>query len=248
MITQKGLGFLFINFMKNKIKFQLNKKLDKEMAMSFLYSKQGGIKFSRNVINIHPELRGILKLKSVLSKKTLINKHFDYFYKKHNGYLNKKILQFTKEWRVVEKNFFDETDKIFKNYPWPKGKYIGYLSIIDCNPRFLNNKTFQVFYFNSLGVRYVTTHEMLHFIFYDYTSKKYQQIFKKLDPNSGVYWDLAELFNAVILHTPPFIKIHNVKKIINYPNHKKYLPAMIRLWKKYKDVDEWIERALAIIK
>lgn len=233
--------------MKVKIKFQLNKTLDKRMAIGFLYSKQGGINFSRNVVNVHPELYDVLKLKNASARKALINEHFDYFYTKHEQYLNKKVIQFTKEWRVVEKKFFSVANKIFKNHPWPKGKYIGYISIIDCNPRFLNNKTFQIFYFNPLGVKYVTAHEMLHFIFYDYTLKKYPQVFKKLNPNSGIYWDLAELFNVVILPSPPFVKIHGIKKVINYPAHTKYLPKMIELWKQSKDVNEWIIKAFDIL-
>jgi hypothetical protein len=232
--------------MNPKVKFTLNKALDKEMALEFLDIKQGGVNFSQNITGVHPELLGIKKLTRA-AKRAAIGKHFDSFYLEHSKYLNKKVSEFASDWQRVEKKFISATGVVFHDHPWPKGKYKGYISIVACNPRFLKDKTFQVFYFNPLGVRYVTAHEMLHFIFYDYTLKKYPRIFKRLNPNEGKYWDLAELFNDVILQTPQFIRIHGIKKATSYPSHRKYLPAMSRLWKKTKNIDAWITGALDIL-
>jgi len=176
-------------------------------------------------------------------KGKVINKHFDEFYKKHSGYLNKKALEFSEEWKKIEATFIASTNKLFNGYRFPKGQYIGYLSIIDCNPRFLRNKTFQIFYSHPFGVKYATSHELLHFIFYDYAIKKYPEIFKKLDTESGIFWDLAEIFNAVALSLPQFIKLHGQKKIICYPEHKKYLPKLKKLWRETQNIDKWLIKA-----
>lgn len=163
--------------MTPKVSYKLNKILDKKMALDFLNVKAGGVDFSNGIIGVHPELKGINKKKKPQQKK-VIDLHFDNFYKQHKDYLNKRINEFQKDWDKVEKRYFKETNKIFKNHSWPKVKYIGYLSIIDCNPRFLDNKTFQVFYFHPEGSVAVTSHELLHFIFYDYCFKKHSKILK----------------------------------------------------------------------
>ncbi|MBU4360880.1 hypothetical protein KKC16_02075 [Patescibacteria group bacterium] len=233
--------------MTPKILYKLNKVLDKNMALAFLGIKAGGIDFSNGIVNVHPELKGINRQSKVKQQET-INSHFDNFYKEHNEYLNKRVDEFQKDWDKLEKKYFQAVAKIFKNYSWSKGKYIGYLSIIDCNPRFLNNKTFQVFYFHPEGVVSVTAHELLHFMFYDYCIKKHSKIFKKLNTDNGIFWDLAEIFNAVILAQPEFVKIHKIKKQANYPVHKKYIPILKRLWTKEQDIDKWIVKSFDYLK
>lgn len=230
-----------------KISYKLNKPLDKKMALAFLNVKAGGVDFSNGIIGVHPELKGIKNKKKVQQQK-MINRHFDNFYKKHNNYLTKQIKKFQTDWNKVEKKYFQAMAKIFKSHSWPKGKYIGYLSIIDCNPRFIKDKTFQVFYFHPEGAVSVTAHELLHFIFYDYCLKKYSKIFKKLNTDNGIFWDLAEIFNAVILSQSEFIKIHKIKKQSNYPAHKKHIPILKRLWNKEKDIDKWIIKSFEYLK
>lgn len=230
-----------------KTSYKLNKTLDKKMALEFLNIKAGGVDFSNGIIGVHPELKGINKKKKSEQEK-IIDLHFDNFYKDHNHYLNKRIKEFQTDWDKVEKKYFQEVSKIFKNHSWSQGKYVGYLSIIDCNPRFLNDKTFQVFYFHPEGSVAVTAHELLHFIFYDYCLEKHAKMFKKLNPNNGIFWDLAEIFNAIVLSQPEFVKIHKIKKQRNYPAHKKDIPILKRMWNKEKDIDKWIIKSFEYLK
>ena len=193
--------------MQPHIQFKLNKYLDKQTALVFLSVKAGGIDFSNGIIGVHPELKNIKK-KSKAGQKKMIGQCFNNFYQKHKDYLEKRVKEFQIELNKAEEEYFRVVANIFKSHPCPKGKYIGYLSIIDCNPRFIKDKTFQVFYFHPEGVVSVTAHELLHFIFYDYCLKKHSKIFKKLNPDNGVFWDLAEIFNVIILSLPAFKKIH----------------------------------------
>jgi hypothetical protein len=213
------------------VRYKINKQLDAKMALVFWGWKTGGIDFTNNIIGVHPELK-ILKNKSKILQKKIINSYFDAFYKKHTKYLKGQIKKTQSGWNKVEKRYFKEVTKIFRNHSFPKGKYWGYLSILNCNPRFLNNKTFQFFYYRPQWAIFVTAHELLHFIFYDYCLKKYPKIFKRLNPNCGLFWDLAEIFNTIILTRKEFEKIHQVKGVVSYPKHKKIVKKIER---KYQD-------------
>lgn len=231
-----------------KVKFKLNKSLDKKMALDFLQIKQGGVDFSNGIIGVHPELECLEKIKTRKEQAKIINEHFDRFYRKHRNYLAKRIREFDSEWSSVENKFFKETDKIFKGKDSDKNTYCCYLSVIDCNPRFLEDRVFQVFYFHPQGVKYVASHEIMHFLFYEYAVKNKPKIFKKLDTEKGIFWDLAEIFNVIILSSPEFKKIHGVKNIVCYPEHEKYLNYLKRLWFKNDDINEWLTKGFSYLK
>lgn len=228
--------------MNLKIKFELNKSLDKAMAFEFLDTKAGGIDFSGGIISVHPELKVILG-KDENEQKQIISDYFDKFYETNDEDLEVHLLQMSKDWEKDESKFIRQLEAVFKNSPVPEGKYIGYLSIINCNPRFLEDKTFQVFYKHRSGSNFITAHEVLHFFFYDYTERKYPEIFKKLDQNSGVYWDLAELFNDVVMSDPNFISKEYSGHAKPYPDHVKYFDRAKDLWEKNPDLDAWLIEA-----
>lgn len=228
--------------MKLHITFELNKELDKEMALVFLDNEAGGVDFSQGVTTPHPELKNI-KGKKEQERKETINDYFDKYYKEHGDELLEHVEQFRKDWVPVENKFIEQINKIFKNPETPAGKYIGYLSIINCNPRFLNSKTFQIFHKHRAGSNYITSHEVLHFFFYDYADRNHSNIFAKLNPDDGTYWDMAELFNNVILDLPEFIAIHGQTKVEIYPTHEKHTTFMKKLWDDKPEIDNWITEA-----
>ncbi len=81
-------------------------------------------------------------------------------------------------------------------------------------------------------------HEMLHFIFYDYCLKNYPTVFKKQNTESGPFWEIAELFNAVIQQTPAFSKLHEPINEIGYPKLKSKFKEAKKVWND--DTDDWI--------
>ena len=228
--------------MKLHITFELNKELDKEMALAFLDNEAGGVDFSQGVTAPHPEIKNI-KEKTEQERKEIISGYFDRYYKEHEKELLDRVEYFHKDWEPVESKFIEQINKIFKNPETPEGKYVGYLSIINCNPRFLDSKTFQIFYKHRAGSNYVTSHEVLHFFFYDYADRNHSDIFAELKPNDGIYWELAELFNDVILDLPEFVAIHNQTETKSYPAHEKHQAFMKKLWKDKSDIDNWIVEA-----
>lgn len=218
------------------LKFQLNKKLDKEMCRHFLArSRKGGFDFAAMIFKEHPQL-----------KPKSINEYADSFYAKHKHALIKAKRRFEKFWQKFKDDFFKETDKVFKKYPWPSGKYICFITIFPCGPRFLDTKTFQSFYqFNKQCFRYQSMHEMLHFMFYDYVEKKKSKQFKTITKDQ--FWHLSEIFNDIILATPQFNKIHK-RGLLSYPDHKPLISKYQNFWRKRKNIDEFLDKATNEIK
>jgi hypothetical protein len=207
-----------------KLKFQLNKDLDKKVCRNFIKLSIAGLDFRKEILKVHPVLNNI-------SKKKEINKYIDKYYKKYRKKLLKQKEIFDKFWKKNNKNFFKKVDKIFKNHRWPKGKYICYLSIFPCGPRFLKDKTFQSFYKYPLKIfLQQIIHEMFHFIFYDYVythyskykSKKYQQ---KL-------WEISEAFNQAILNQRIYPRLNGLTKKIK------------KIWQEKQNIDYLLKKVL----
>ncbi len=209
------------------------------MAFEFLDTKAGGIDFSGGIISVHPELKSVL-CKSEDEQKKIINDYFDKFYEENSSDINRCLLLTIENWKKDEEKFIERIDIIFKNPQVPEGRYIGYLSIINCNPRFLEDKTFQFFYKHPNGSNLVTAHEVLHFFFYDYAERKYPEIFGKLDQNSGLFWIMAELFNDVVMSAPDFMSEEYSERAKPYPDHVKYFDKVKAFWDKSRDLDSWL--------
>ena len=227
------------------ITFELNKKLDKEMAQIFLNrnKKVGGVDFSLGVTGPHPEL---IKYKDAKNADA-ISSYLDVYYTEHKDELIDALSKSQKVWEKVESDFIKQIKNIFNKPAVPDGKYIAYLSTLNCNPRFLDNKTFQVFWRHRDGTNLVVAHEVLHFFFYDYAQKKYPNIFADLDMNRGVFWVLAEVFNDVILSTKEMCAIHNKKEFASYPAHKDYTEHLKKVWANDSNIDTWLLNAFTYL-
>lgn len=207
-----------------KLKFQLNKKLDKEICKVFLYLKTGGLDFGKEILKIHSNLERTCLIKNKKEREKEIDKYIDRYYKIHHSKLLKKKESFKKYWKKTEKDFFRKTEKIFKNHQWPKGRYICYLSIFPCGPRFLKDKTFQSFYkYKEEILIQQIVHEMLHFIFYDYLYKNYPRY--KSKKYKQKIWEISEAFNHLVQSQKECIEFHR-KPILAYPKLKKLVQKM----------------------
>ncbi len=216
-----------------KVKFLLNKTLDKKMAREFLSRNfRGGINFSLCILGTHPRI------------KRLIFDYIDNFYKKYYSQLFKTASKFQKIWEKNSTAFFTATDVIFNHHPWPKGSYIAYISIFSCGPRFLEDKTFQVFYQNNkFQALHAIAHELLHFLFYDYIEKKRRDIKTKL--NDEQLWRISEIVNEVLL-SPEYLG-----KTLRFPTKCKGYPEFIpiankikRRFRKIDSIDKLIKLAI----
>jgi len=182
------------------------------------------------------ELHYILKSRFSEKQKTKIVKA----YVKNTFILHKKeIVQNTdrikKGWQKAAKDYFRLVDRIFKNNPWPKGKYIGFASAFEMYPKNIKKKTF---YFSGLNKDLnfniaIIVHEMLHFMFFDYIDKNTRVRDKGLEN----IWNVSEVFNLVIESWKPYQKIFKTDGKSYNAMHAKMLPKMKKFWKKKEDID-----------
>lgn len=222
-----------------KIKFKLNKSLDKKVCCSFLFEKAGGIDFGGSILEDHPKLSIVREHKQAEEREKLISDYVDSFYERQFHQLKNFAQKFDKSWSEKEEEFFNAVNKIFKGHSWPRGKYIGYLSIFNCNPRNLKDKTFQIYYKHPAGVVYVTSHELLHFIFYDYFEKRFKKDFRKISEEK--LWEISEIFNSVLFSFKPLSKFApRQKEKFDYPGLRNKIQKARKIWETSKDIDKLI--------
>ncbi|MCX6783467.1 MAG: hypothetical protein NT141_00080 [candidate division WWE3 bacterium] len=209
------------------LKFELNKEMDYWTAKEFV----------EPIIKRHPDLASLKQTQKELWPEK-IKEYVDSYYTDHDQEIKAVLEKTQTKWDEIYKEFYQAVDRLFDRHPWPKGEYLGFASIFDCNPRFLGNKTFQFFYNHQEGTIYVAAHEMLHFMFFDYAFKH----FPKLTEDD--LWDLSEIFNVIILSRPEFVAITGNSSPRAYRDHLKDIQKYTNLWKNSKDVKGLIKSAL----
>lgn len=224
-----------------KLKFRLNKTLDKEVCFAFLNHKKGGLDFGKDIVKVHPSLASVKDLWTD-EQKQAIGQYVDQFYQKHQNQLEKARQEFEKEWKEKASKFFKAIDQVFNQYPWPKGPYFGYISIFPCGPRFLKEKSFQVFYLRRPRLRPVS-HEVLHFLFYDYIEKN----FPKENSSSEAVWVLSEIVNTLILDSPQFREIIGVSHLHPYSAQKELLARLKPLWQE-NNLRSFLKKSFPLVK
>lgn len=229
------------------IKFIFDQKLDQDLAWEF-YSrpKFGGCDFwKERALAHHPNLAHI---DSAKNEKEFLNKHISEFYSSHSDEMEKLSQKTANYLNQTQDDFLKIVDKIFNHHPWPKKEFTCCFSIFDFCPRFLDWGGFQVFIYDKPNLQLFTIfHELLHFIFYDFAQKTFPKKFKNLSTEEGKFWDLAEVFNAVIQDTDKFIELHGKIKNIGYPDHKNLILKGKNLWGKTPDLNQWIIGMMRVI-
>lgn len=213
------------------LKFKINKELDIEVGQMFLEVNHGGYDFGNVLINEYSDLQNAKNTDDLKNRNKIVSKVVDEFYKNNYQLLTDHKKRIANAWNPLENEFYESTKYIFGDYPWPEGKYIGYVSMFNINPRNLSNKTFQC-YFNNVNMNYsniTIAHEMLHFIWFDYLDTKISD-FKKRYSDDEI-WLLSEAFNEIVQSLPIFKSFEDQG---GYPDAsslvqslKKYLPKDI---------------------
>ncbi len=217
------------------------------MAWEFYCNQKiGGCDFwKERALKYHSEL---FQINTQKNPKKFLKIYISNFYKLHDNKIQELTENTAKYFYGKQDEFFSTISKILKNYPWPKDKFTGYFSIFDFCPRFLDKSSFQVFVYDTKNLQLFTIfHELLHFIFYDFAKKSFPEIFKKMDTEKGKFWDLAEVFNAVIQDSDDFIKLHGKIEKIGYPDHEDLIIKGKNLWEKNPNLNQWITEMIKII-
>jgi hypothetical protein len=233
-----------------KTRFYFNKKLDRQMISEFIkIDNGGGINFAQGIFKIHPRLKPLEPSNDKLNnrdKALFLKEYLDFYYNKNGSSMLHKIDSIKKAWKKKENKYITITEEFFEDFDFSKSDYIAYASIINCNPRFLESKTFQFFYKKSTpDAIHTIAHEILHFIFFDFIEEKMKKEIKHLSEDQ--IWDLSEIFNTILLSSSRYQKIINKKFIIVYPDHKHYIPLFKKAYKNSTNARDFIIAGINII-
>lgn len=208
------------------MKIELNKQLDREVYIAFCDAVVGGADFGKKIRDNHPNI----------TKENYIE-YIDDFYMKNSDELESVLKDTELCLGEIKDTLFFELKKYFgKDYS--KENYICYLSIFNCNPRYLENKSFQVYYKRSHDMRKeVIAHELTHFAFYDFCA------------NLGIkddnyLWELSEIFNVIFLNLPSIQKAIGAEELLFYPDLKNKLEKIKNIWTEQSNPEKFIRTSL----
>ena len=208
------------------MKIELNKKLDKEVYLAFFDAVVGGADFGKKIRDDHPNI----------TKENHIE-YIDNFYTTNAGELEGIRKDTELCFNDINDVLFSELHKYFgKDYS--KENYTCYLSIFNCNPRYIETKSFQVYYKRSYDMRKeVMAHELTHFAFYDYCHGLGIK-------DSDTFWELSEIFNVLFLNLPSIQKAIGAQEFLFYPDLKDKLEEIKNIWIKQLNAKKFMEVSL----
>ncbi|HBD92850.1 MAG TPA: hypothetical protein DC057_01610 [Spirochaetia bacterium] len=213
------------------IQILLNKELDYEVYVDFHNHSQAGADFGAKIKQDHPNIN----LENY-------KKYIDDFYVVHEAEILEKQEEINKALLEKQDKFFVALKEIFGT-DFSNENYQGYLSIFNCNPRYLETKTFQIYYKRELiDMLEVAFHESTHFAFFEYLDKNFSERIKNLDKNKGILWELSEIFNVIVLNLPVFKEIIGKEEKLFYPGLENKLNKAKEIWNSSENTKMFITR------
>ena len=220
------------------ISVKLNKELDSTTYSDFRNFSIGGIDFGQKIHEDHP----LISIKNY-------KRYIDEFYHEHADGMSRSLTEINFALYEKEDDFKTFIKKYFGSLS-TNNNGVGYLSIFNCNPRFLKKKSFQIYYKKSLLLKLgVCFHETLHFQFFDYCDKYLSKETCKLDKNSGKLWELSEIFNVILMNESCFKKILDKEEKLFYPDLREKLTIAKDIWTTSNhDIKQFIKKYLSVSK
>jgi hypothetical protein len=195
----------------------------------------------------------VLRKEFLKDKDKIIKAYLENYYKDAKKYLLGSVKSAQEKWVKSKKIFFKKVDKLFKNWPWSKGSYRGYITVARRYPRFIKYKLFafpaQSFRFKSqnLDLR-VIAHEMLHFLEYDYLEKKFGLEPSESNSADSTFWQFTENLNVLIENSNFWKEFNAGIESKPYDDCKKLYVKMKKIWDKDKDIDNLVRKIFKIKK
>ncbi len=216
----------------------LNKELDKKIYRDFHDFSVAGADFGGLIRETHPSI-------------SLENheRYIDNFYSENAPILNSAVKNLNTELTKINGEFFRVVQKYF-NLDLKNETYTGFISIFNCNPRFVESKSFQVYYKKDLLAQLeVCLHEVTHFAFFEKAEECFGMELGQEETNSGKLWELSEIVNVFLLNQSEFRKILRREELLFYPALKEKLESVSLIWDKHKKVScdflrEWEQLGL----
>lgn len=186
--------------------------------------------------------KGVLELLEHKQDKKIIE-ILERFYKKEN------IKRIEKEWRKIEKQYFESVEKVtghrwaHKEYKVILTKYIiGFCSQFtpDANHVFVRQST------RGIAKNYITAHELFHSHYFKIVENKNECLgYTEYNENCAV---LALLFTEVKKLFPDFDQKVVQSCIQSHPRAAKYFKQLLKVWKSRKNFEDYLKQSLKVVK
>lgn len=224
-----------------KVVVTINKEFDKEILLYFIDKKIGDFDFGYDrIVREHPYLE-VCRGKSENERMVVICPYTDTYYQEHEVdivYAQKSVQNI---WDNISVDYFKQLEILFGELGFYKEKRLTvFLSIAKCGVIGDDYNDFQIWYQTiqePAEVRRHFAHEILHFYYYTYIKEKN---YIKLIDN----WNLAEIFNVVILESPEWVTLLG-KADAGYEQHEQFFPYYRNLWQESGSLDEYLARTNA---
>ena len=136
------------------VDIQLNKQEDYQTYLNFAAFSAGGVDFGKKIKDDHP-----------LISSENYKEYVDKYYEENHEELVRVVQGTQSEFNKIQEKYQNILQQIF-GMDFREKRYVGFASIFNCNPRYVENKTFQIFYKKDLLDKIeVAFHESLHFVF-----------------------------------------------------------------------------------
>lgn len=227
----------------SKVVFKIDKEKDKEMILWFSNNPVGldGVDRFERAMRLIPQLKNLRNFDEEERKKR-INAVVDWIYGVEKEKMERGIKEIRLIWQEKEKDFLEKASKIFDNYGWPKGQFVGYPTILAIFPRNIKERTFQTSYRNTELSIQVIMHETLHFIFFEYFKENFDGRLEE----KGL-WELSEILNDMIMARPPLSELYNHPLKVRESLAKK-TKELARVYDKSNSMHDFIEKAITFLK
>jgi len=211
------------------MKIELNKQLDKEVYLAFHDAVVGGADFGQKIKDTHPTI-----------SKENYNEYIDTYYQEYSNELQTILNETQKCFNDIKEALFSQLKNYF-DIDYSNEEYTCNLSIFNCNPRYIETKTFQVFYKKPYHLKKeVIAHELTHFAFYDFCHQLEIKDSKEL-------WELSEIFNVIFLNLEPLRSVIGDEELLFYPDLKDKLESVKLIWQKHLSAKDFILSSLELL-
>lgn len=219
------------------ITIELNKEQDYETYTDFHNFAVAGRDFGAMIRDAH----------STITAENS-TQYIDSFYDAHAQEFAKILEETNNELGQRSSTFFNFTRHYFGEESHSH-EYKGFLSIFNCNPRFVEDETFQVYYKKDLLDRIeVAFHEVLHFVFFKYLDLHFKEETLHLSKNGGPLWELSEILNVILLNEPEAQVVLGRPEELFYPDLQTSLEHHQILWEKSgKDLKAFVSSSLNLL-
>ncbi len=218
------------------IRIELDQRADLETYRDFSNLTVGGADFGKKIRAAHPAI-------SVENFQDYIRA----YYQDNEDLLVRGVREIQDAVGATSQDFFAAVHSVFDE-DYSQNAYVGALSIFDCNPRFVETQSFQVFFQRDLAGKVgVVYHEILHFVFFDYCVRHCADAVRGRSVNDGSYWELSEILNVILLNQPAFQAIVGRPEKLFYPALAEIFPEIEKIWNDRPDMLPFVEKSLRVL-